>query len=142
MNFASNLLFLWSSCSLVSANKECSFFLLNSNLVFIAVVRLKLWCSGFDSTRFHKFFLGICPFFMFSKFVKLSRYCQFKYPNFGVQNNTQLEIFKSLKIYIVVLYRFDNTFSKNFIEFFNFVFNCRFCFVFLVVFNFLYNDPV
>ena len=27
-------------------------------------------------------------------------------------------------------------------EFFNFVFNCRFYFVFLVVFNFLYNDPV
>ena len=42
----------------------------------------------------------------------------------------------------MVLYRFDNTSSKNLIEFFNFVFNCRFYFVFLVVFNFLYNEPV
>ena len=43
---------------------------------------------------------------------------------------------------MVVLYRFDNTFSNNLIEIFNFVFNCRFYFVFLVVFNFLYKDPV
>ena len=78
---------------------------------------------------------------MFSNFVKLSRYCQFKYHNFCFQNNTQLKIFKSLKIY-VVLYHFDNTFSKNLIELFNFVFNCLLYFVFLVVFNFLYNDAV
>ena len=42
----------------------------------------------------------------------------------------------------MVLYRFDNTFSKNLIEIFNFVFKCHFYFVFSVVFNFLYNDPV
>ena len=32
--------------------------------------------------------------------------------------------------------------SKNSFEIFIFVFNCRFYFVFLVVWNFLYNDPV
>ena len=32
---------------------------------------------------------------------------------------------------------FDNTFPKNSIEFFNFLFNCRFYIVFLVVWNFL-----
>ena len=37
---------------------------------------------------------------------------------------------------------FDNSFSKNLIDFLNFIFNCRFYFVFLVVWNFLYNDPV
>ena len=48
---------------------------------------------------------------------------------------------KSLKIQIVVVHRFDNTFSKNLTEFFYFC-NCRFYFVFLVVSNFLYKDPV
>ena len=67
---------------------------------------------------------------MFSSFVKLSRNCQFIYHNFCVQNNKQVIIFKFLKIKIVVLYRFDSTFSKNLIEFFNFVFNCRFYFDF------------
>ena len=43
---------------------------------------------------------------------------------------------------MVVLYRFDSTFSKYLIEFFNFVSNFRFYFVFLVVFIFLYNEPV
>ena len=79
---------------------------------------------------------------MFSSFVKLSRYFQFIHHFFLVQNNAQLIIFKSLKTQIVVLYRFDSTFSKNLIEFFIFVSNCRFYFVFLVVFNFLYNDLV
>ena len=94
------------------------------------VLRLKLCCSGFDTTRFHNFFkkfLGICPFFMFSNFIKLSRYCQFIYHIFRVRNNAQLIIFKSLKILNVVLYR---TFSKNLIEFLIFVSKCRFQFVF------------
>ena len=42
MNFASILLLIWSTYSLLSAIKECTFFMLNSNLVFIAVLRLKL----------------------------------------------------------------------------------------------------
>ena len=79
---------------------------------------------------------------MFSSFVKLPPDCQFIYHIFRVQNNAPYIIFNSLKIQIVVLYRFDSTFSKNLTEFLNFVFNCRFYFVFLVVINFLYNDPV
>ena len=79
---------------------------------------------------------------MFSIFVKLSRYWQFIYHLFCVQNNAQLIIFNYLNIWIVVLYHFDNTFSKNLIEIFNFDFNCHFYFFFLVIFNFLYNDPV
>ena len=112
-------LLIRSTCSLVSAIKECSFFLLNSNFVFIAVLRLQLWCSGFDNTRFHNFFFNFYVFahFSFSNFAKLSRYCQFIYHTFRVQNNAQLIIFKSLKIQIVVLYRFDNTFLKNLNEF-------------------------
>ena len=57
LNFASIFLLIWSTCSLMSAIKECSFFLMISSLVFIAVLRLKLWCSGFYTTRFHNFFL-------------------------------------------------------------------------------------
>ena len=79
---------------------------------------------------------------MFSRFVKLSRYCQFIYHIFRDQNNEQLIILKSLKIWIVVFYHFDSTFSKILIKFLNIVFNCSFHFVVLIVFNFLYNDQV
>ena len=58
LNFASIFLLIWSVFGLVSAINECSFFLLNSNLVFNAVLRLKLLCSGFDNTRFHNFFFN------------------------------------------------------------------------------------
>ena len=128
----------------MSAIKECSFFLLNSNLVFIAVIALSYDVLALILIYFTNSFLilGICTFFMFSNFVKLSRYCRFMNHIFLVQNKAQLIIFKSSRKYIAVLYRFDNTFSKNLIEFFNFVFKCRFYVVFLVVFDFLYNDPV
>ena len=35
---------------------------------------------------------------------------------------------------------FDTPFSKNLIEFFTIIFNCRFYFVFLVLWNLLDND--
>ena len=42
----------------------------------------------------------------------------------------------------MVFYDFDTTFSKNLIEFFNFVFNCRFYSVFLVVWDIPNNNLV
>ena len=43
LNFASIFPWIWSTCSLVTAMKECFLFLLNSNFIFIAVLYLKLW---------------------------------------------------------------------------------------------------
>ena len=34
------------------------------SLISIAVLRFKLWFSGFDTTRIY-IFIGICPFFTF-----------------------------------------------------------------------------
>ena len=42
----------------------------------------------------------------------------------------------------MVVHRFDNNFSKNLIDFFDFVSNCRFYFVFLVVSDLLYKGSV
>ena len=72
LNFASIFLLIWSICSLVSAMKECSFSLMKSNLISIAVLQIKLWFSGFD-TRFHNFF-KFQVFAHSSRFLVLSHY--------------------------------------------------------------------
>ena len=59
MNLAAIFLLFWSSCSLASAKKEYFFFLfflMNYNLIFLAVLPVKLWFSGVDTTRFHNLF--------------------------------------------------------------------------------------
>ena len=75
MKFASIFLLIWSFCSSVSAFKECFSFLLKSNLKFIAVLLLKVWIYGFDTTRFQfTICSSFCPFFTFSGYVTLSLY--------------------------------------------------------------------
>ena len=54
--------------------KECFFFLLNFSSIFIAVLQLKLFFSGFDTTRFHFFFTSRFFFYRFSCFLVLSHY--------------------------------------------------------------------
>ena len=120
--------------------KECFFFLYflqNSKINFFSCFCLKLWFSGSDTSGFHFFlFLGVCPFFMFSRFFKLSRNCN------SYITLLTFKLMKFLQVLIVVFYVFDTSFSKKLIEFFNFVFNCRFYFVLLVVTNFPNNELV
>ena len=55
--------------------KECFFFLLISNSIFIAVFYLKLWFSGFDNTGLHKiFYFHVLSLAHFSRFLVLSHY--------------------------------------------------------------------
>ena len=77
------------------------------------VLRFKLWFPGFDSTRFHIFlFLGICSFFAFSSFFKLSHYWQFTYHIIiGIDKNTN-EQFEILKYIEYGFNDFDATFLK------------------------------
>ena len=68
MKLSSIFFLIWSTCSLMSAKKECFFILQILNLVPIAFLSLNLLFSGFDTTRFQIFFvfLEICQLFKFS----------------------------------------------------------------------------
>ena len=53
--------------------EERFFFLLKTNSIFIAVLRLKLWFSGFDTIRFQTFKIFL-DFAHFSRFFVLPPY--------------------------------------------------------------------
>ena len=72
INFSSIFFLICSNSSLVSAKKDCFFFLLTEHSFSVAVLSLKFLFSGFDTTRFQIFVcFDICQFFTFSNFVTL-----------------------------------------------------------------------
>ena len=115
MSFATIFLLIWSTGSLVSVKKEF-FFLLNYNLIFIAILRVKLGFSGFDTTSFHIFFsFRHLPIFWLSRFfillaVHITHYWRSK--------NCTIEHIKIFKRTDYCFNGFDSTSSKNLIEFF------------------------
>ena len=72
IKFSSNFFLICSTSSLVSAKKDCFFFLLIKHLFSVAVSSLKLLFSGSDTTRFQIFVYLI--FASFSRFLILSHY--------------------------------------------------------------------
>ena len=69
LKFATFLLLIWSTFCLVSAKKECFFFIFclkNSNFSLLRYLALSYCFCVFGTTSFHNFlrFLGIVPFFL------------------------------------------------------------------------------
>ena len=105
LNFAPVFLLIWSTFSLLSAMKECFFFLLKSNSIFIAVLRLKLLFSGFDITRFHHF----------SRFLVLSQYhvINSRISLYWLSKWAKIDNIKILKDIYYDFNDFGTTFSTN-----------------------------
>ena len=114
---------IWSTCRLVSASKTL-FLSTDLNLKPVAVLLLKLWFSGFDTNRFHIFFifryLRIFNFFQYSHSITLLTVYISQY--WG----KKFEHVKVLKDIDQGFNGFDITFLNNLIHFLNFVFICRF----------------
>ena len=103
---------------------------MNQKLSFFEVLRLKLLFFGFDATRVHNFFYSK-TLAHFSRFhiitlmtVHLSNFCRSK-RNITEHNKK----FKDMEYGLTA----SNHIPLNSIDFFIFVLNCRFHFVFLVL---------
>ena len=139
--FASIFLFLWSTCCLLSALKECFISLLQSNSIFIAVLRLKLWLLALIQLDFNFFNFKVIAHF--SRFLVLSHYpvidsSYITLLAFKIKHNWYHKVLEDTDY---DFNGFDTTFSKNLIDFFLNRLNCRFYFVFLVVWIFTVQWP-
>ena len=101
--------------------KECFFFLLNSNSIFIAVFHHKLWFSGIDNNRFHKiFYFYVLLVAHFSRFLVLSHYqlLTVHISHYWRSKQCTINNFKTLKEKDPGFNGFHSTFSKNLFELF------------------------
>ena len=132
--------------SLLEALRKCFFFLLISNSIFIAVLRLNLWFSGFNTTRnrnFYKKNFGFLPIFHVFKFCQIITLLTVQISYSLVWKWGTIDNLKILKDIDYDFKGFGTTFSKNLFDFLkNFSVNCRFCFVLLVLWNLLFFDLV